>query len=707
MGKNISIILSINDKASKKVKRIGNAMTKLSAPMKKSAKDTDEIRRKAQRLRECMKENTKEAKRLKEEKRQIKKATQENIRKARQTTKEAERLKKALEKNKRSTKGTKEEADKLKRSIAENKKRMQNITKESKRLSTALKKNEKNVKGTGNEAKKLKKELGKIKGLKALNLESKKALYNLKRIGIQGVKAINTVIRRAAKLGATMAAAAGAFAIKTGLSEAMDLEGYKLQLETATKSTKKASKIMSYAIDLANRTPFEGGQLVEGAAKFEAMGMSAKKWLTLAGDMAAATNKDFDQATEALIDAQTGELERLKEFGIKKQAIVDKANEMFKNHEIVNKKDQIVDQKKFNKALIALMKERYSGGMEKQSKSLKGIMSTISGVMKSGLASIMGMQSDGSIAKGSLFDILKEKAEMLAEKVQQWQSDGTFTAIQQKVSQGIAKVFQWIEKLFRFLEENKSTIKSVVVTVLKLAVAFKAVMIIVKIIAFLKKVWAILSGIKTIIMIVAGVSSAAAIGIMAGIAAIIAIVVLLIKNWDAVKEAVANAIDWMCEKIDKAGEWISSTANGIGEAFSSALERILEKAKSVFNAIMEYVQPIIDTVGKVADFVGGGIKKITNGVSSFFGGKSTKGHATGTTYASGGLRMINERGSGEIVDLPNGSRVIPADKSRKLSGGTKIELNVTIQGNVIGNEKYAEEMGNVIFKKLIPVLDNM
>ena len=47
---------------------------------------------------------------------------------------------------------------------------------------------------------------------------------------------------------------------------------------------------------------------MEGAAKFETMGMAAQKWLPLAGDMAAATNKSFDQATEALIDAQNGEL---------------------------------------------------------------------------------------------------------------------------------------------------------------------------------------------------------------------------------------------------------------------------------------------------------------------------------------------------------------------------------------------------------------
>ena len=52
--------------------------------------------------------------------------------------------------------------------------------------------------------------------------------------------------------------------------------------------------------------------------------------------------------------------------------------------------------------------------------------------------------------------------------------------------------------------------------------------------------------------------------------------------------------------------------------------------------------------------------------------------------------MINERGSGEIVDLPNGSRVYPADQTRRMmTQGSNIAVHVTVQGNVIGNQQYA------------------
>lgn len=59
------------------------------------------------------------------------------------------------------------------------------------------------------------------------------------------------------------------------------------------------------------------------------------------------------------------------------------------------------------------------------------------------------------------------------------------------------------------------------------------------------------------------------------------------------------------------------------------------------------------------------------------------GHATGTRNWGGGLTWINERG-GEIIDLPRGSRIYPADKSEKMmggEGGLVYAPQVTIHGN--------------------------
>ena len=263
---------------------------------------------------------------------------------------------------------------------------------------------------------------------------------------------------------AAMATTIGAIGAKNtvgmALTEAMNLEGFKMQLETATKSAEKAGEIMKWSVDLANRTPFETGSVVEASARLEAMGLSAQKYLPMIGDMAGATNKDLIQATEAIIDAQTGELERLKEFGIKKDDIVAYAYEKMNKTQVVNNKGQITNQEKFNEAMLALMNDKFKGGMEKQASTMKGIMSTISGVMKSGMATIVGITSDGTIKQGSLMDTLKGKAKSLADTFVKWQQDGTFEKIGNQINNGISKALVSTKQLKTWVTDTYNIIKA-------------------------------------------------------------------------------------------------------------------------------------------------------------------------------------------------------------------------------------------------------
>lgn len=263
---------------------------------------------------------------------------------------------------------------------------------------------------------------------------------------------------------AAMATTIGAIGAKNtvgmALTEAMNLEGFKMQLETATKSAEKAGEIMKWSVDLANRTPFETGSVVEASARLEAMGLSAQKYLPMIGDMAGATNKDLIQATEAIIDAQTGELERLKEFGIKKDDIVAYAYEKMNKTQVVNNKGQITNQEKFNEAMLALMNDKFKGGMGKQASTMKGIMSTISGVMKSGMATIVGTTSDGTIKQGSLMDTLKGKAKTLADTFVKWQQDGTFEKIGNQINNGISKALVSTKQLKTWVTDTYNTIKA-------------------------------------------------------------------------------------------------------------------------------------------------------------------------------------------------------------------------------------------------------
>ena len=514
------------------------------------------------------------------------------------------------------------------------------------------------------------------------------------------VQSVNSVTSKMVKFGIATTTALTGLAAKTGLSQAMDLEGYKMQLETATKDTKKAASIMSYAIQMANKTPFEGGELVEGASKFEAMGMSAKKWLTVTGDMAAATNKDFDQAVEALIDAQTGELERLKEFGITKAQIQEQGEKMFSDVQIVNNKGQIVNQEKFNAAMMQLLKDKFQGGMAKQATTMKGLWSTVTGVAKLSLAKIVGMNEDGSVRSGSAFDLMRNKLQLFADKLMQMQQDGSIdriatqvTALVQKATELASAIGGRVIQVLDWMSQHTTAVKIALTGLVIVMSAFKVITFIGNIVYAINTIKTFAGMLNIAGGAIAGLASPIGIAI-AVIAGLVAAGVLLYKNWDTI-----------CAYASKLADWINGTFSNISDHIVAAFDKIPEPIKKVLDWLGEKFQWLSDkmswltgtfgTVGKILGTVGTGMKAAGIGHN-----------ASGTPYWRGGLTSINERG-GEIVDLPSGTRIIPHDVSVKQQGNKQytVYVYVTVQGNVIGNREYMEQTGEYIAKKIINAMD--
>ena len=514
------------------------------------------------------------------------------------------------------------------------------------------------------------------------------------------VQSVNSVTSKMVKFGIATTTALTGLAAKTGLSQAMDLEGYKMQLETATKDTKKAASIMSYAIQMANKTPFEGGELVEGASKFEAMGMSAKKWLTVTGDMAAATNKDFDQAVEALIDAQTGELERLKEFGITKAQIQEQGEKMFSDVQIVNNKGQIVNQEKFNAAMMQLLKDKFQGGMVKQATTMKGLWSTVTGVAKLSLAKIVGMNEDGSVRSGSAFDLMRNKLQLFADKLMQMQQDGSIdriatqvTALVQKATELASAIGGRVIQVLDWMSQHTTAVKIALTGLVIVMSAFKVITFIGNIVYAINTIKTFAGMLNIAGAAIAGLASPIGIAV-AVIAGLVAAGVLLYKNWDTI-----------CAYASKLADWINGTFSNISDHIVAAFDKIPEPIKKVLDWLGEKFQWLSDkmswltgtfgTVGKILGTVGTGMKAAGIGHN-----------ASGTPYWRGGLTSINERG-GEIVDLPSGTRIIPHDVSVKQQGNKQntVYVYVTVQGNVIGNREYMEQTGEYIAKNIINAMD--
>ncbi len=277
-------------------------------------------------------------------------------------------------------------------------------------------------------------------------------------------------------------ATAGVQVGKSMLSQAASLEQYRNTLNVVMKDNVKAAQTFAWANEFANKTPYETGEIVDATVKLSSYGMEAQKVLPLTGDMASAMGKSIDQAVEAVADAQTGELERLKEFGITKNMIVAQGAKDLSGVEIVNNKGQITNQKAFNTALFSLMKERYAGSMEIQSKSFNGLMSTITGVAKNGLAQIAGISADGTIIDGSAFDLVKQKVSALGDKLTQMQSDGTidamadkFTGFVQNVFNGIDYITPKISEVFNYVKDNGPQILQIAQFIGKAFIGWKVI----------------------------------------------------------------------------------------------------------------------------------------------------------------------------------------------------------------------------------------
>ena len=234
---------------------------------------------------------------------------------------------------------------------------------------------------------------------------------------------------------------------------------------------------------------------------------------------------------------------------------------------------------------------------------------------------------------------------------------------------------------------------------------------------------------------VAGVGKAL-LGLVAAhpvIAGIVAAAALIIANWDKirpfleklwgkVKDIFKKISDWIKDKFDAVVE----VATKVKDFFAGAFLTAINAVKDAFNWVKDAVGGVID---KVKDFLGmdttkevrvitryedengrvsGGWEGSSGGgsVDSDGRGRSLAGNALGTSYWRGGVTRVNERG-GEILNLPSGTQIIPHDVSARMAGGPQVTVNVTVQGNVIGNRQYADELGETIVQRILRALDNM
>lgn len=379
--------------------------------------------------------------------------------------------------------------------------------------------------------------------------------------------------------------------------------------------------------------------------------------------------------------------------------------------------------------------------------------------LKNQLWVLAGAAEDGSIRSGSVLDWVQKKADALTD----WLSNPDLSNLKKQFDETFAQTLQKAGDAVQWCRDNSDTL----IATLKVLAGMWAVKKVLDFNSGLTNSISTIGGAVTTLLTMTGVlgGQAAATGtataaqtglnaamtanpigaVILAIEALIAVGVLLYKNWDTIKAgaqslwnkfktvsikigtAFSGAFDKVKNAAKTALEWVGDKLSWLNDKIESIpiLGSLYKGAKGVLGDAIEWVDNA--TTGNRSGTSTGTTQTTTRSKTTTTAGpvKTTTsttttvpkptpssllslpglGKATGTPYWRGGYTRVNERG-GEIMNLPSGTQIIPHDVSVKAAGGRSVTVNVNIQGNVIGNREYTEQVGEYVGRKVLAALGN-
>lgn len=221
------------------------------------------------------------------------------------------------------------------------------------------------------------------KEIAKLNQEIQKTEKKLQDLQNKGIKPAGNEMSNlgniAKKIGVFMAAAFAVDKIisfgKEVLNTTATFQKFEAVLTNTLGSRSEAQKALQMINQFAASTPFSVEELTGSFVKLANTGFkpTADEMRKL-GDLASAFGKSFDQLTEGILDAQTFQFERLKEFGINAEQSGNKVAFTFKG--VTTEVEKTSDAVK-NYILSLGDLNGVSGGMAAVSKTLQGQISNL------------------------------------------------------------------------------------------------------------------------------------------------------------------------------------------------------------------------------------------------------------------------------------------------------------------------------------------
>lgn len=495
------------------------------------------------------------------------------------------------------------------------------------------------------------------------------------------------------KIGA-VASALGLFKLASdGISYNATMEQYETSFTTMTGSADKARETVEKLKDVAEKTPFEMPQLADTTQLLMNYGLVADEAvskMTMLGDIAQGDADKMNRIATAygqMSSAGKVALEDVKQmieagFNPLQEISQTTGESMVSLYDRISKGTISVDE--ITASMVRSTSEggKYFNSMNNQSETLNGKLSTLSDTFQSKL---------GSALEGVTVFLRDTAIPVAIDMLNNWEKyEPVFTAL------------------------------AIIVGALTLAYGANALGI--TTLTGATGVWATVSGLaSTATTALAGAFTflTTPIGlIIVAVGAVIAIGYLLVKNWESVKatgEKIWNGITSFISKnfLSKwSGAWEKVTS-----VFGKLFGGLANIAKTPINAMIKLVNKAISGLNKIS-------VKIPDWVPGFGGKKFGLSLKTipyllhGTDNWQGGFAYMNEGGRGELVNLPNGTQVIPHDisvqyakESARANAGIEpidmegildgVVINVTSNTNVDGTP-----LKNMVYKYVIDRINN-
>ncbi|MFU0800784.1 MAG: TMP-3 domain-containing protein [Xylanivirga thermophila] len=232
--------------------------------------------------------------------------------------------------------------------------------------------------------------------------------------------------------------ATGAFAgIYKPMDIAADFEQTQIAFETMLKSAEKAQQFLKEASEFANKTSFEFPELINSSKLLMAFGFEADKVLDMLktiGDTASglgAGSEGIDRITRTLGQmqakgrAQTEELLQIQELGVPANQILQEELGLT-GEQIANIGKESIEASKVIEALLRGMEKRFGGMMDNQSRTAKGMISTLKDTLENSLLRPWGQGLWEGIKPGleRITTWIDENQDIIAEWGEAWKKAG-------------------------------------------------------------------------------------------------------------------------------------------------------------------------------------------------------------------------------------------------------------------------------------------